>query len=63
MVKYTHAVVHRILTEEGKQSDEVAYAIDLNHAYALAHQLMAVGRVGVTILELKEPTTITDLPE
>lgn len=63
MTTYTHAVVHRILIEENgkrKESDELTYAINLEHAYAIAHQLMAAGKIGITILQLKEPTTISD---
>lgn len=60
MKTYTHAVAHRILLENGKQSDHLEYAIDMQHAYAIAHQLLAVGAVGVSILELKEPTTVSD---
>ena len=61
MTKYTHAVVHRILFEKNgvqKQTDELTYAQDINHAMGIAHQLMAAGRVGVAIIELKEPTVI-----
>lgn len=61
MTKYTHAVVHRILVEKNgqpKPTDELTYAIDINHAYAIAHQLMAAGKPDVAIIQLKEPTTI-----
>lgn len=57
MTTYTHAVAHRILSENGKPTDQLDYCIDINHAYAIAHQLMAVGAQGVAILELKHPTT------
>jgi len=63
-VKYTHAVVHRILIEQNgrqKETDELTYAFDINHAMAIAHQLMAAGKVGVAIITLKEPTTIEDI--
>lgn len=63
MTTYTHAVVHRILIEENgkrRESDELTYAINLEHAYAIAHQLMATGKIGITIIQLKEPTTISD---
>ena len=66
MVKYTHAVVHRILLEENgkrKETDELTYAMDINHAMAIAHQLMAAGKVGVAIITLKEPTTIEDVKD
>jgi len=62
-VRYTHAVVHRILLEQNgrrKETDELTYAVDVNHAMAIAHQLMAAGKVGVAIIQLKEPTTIED---
>jgi hypothetical protein len=65
MTRYTHIVVHRILVEQNgkaKETDELTYAMDINHAYAIAHQLMAAGKVGVAILEMKEPTTIEDTP-
>ncbi len=62
MVKYTHAVVHSVISESGKQTDELIYAVDINHAYALAHQLMAVGKTNLAIIQLKEPTTIEDTP-
>lgn len=62
MVKYTHAVVHAVISESGSQVDELIYATDINHAYALAHQLMAVGKTNLAILQLKEPTTIEDTP-
>jgi hypothetical protein len=55
MVKYTHAVVRRILSESGKETDELVYAVDVNHAMALAHQGMASGWVNVAIIALKEP--------
>lgn len=61
MTKYTHAVVHRILVEhDGKptETDELTYALDINHAYGIAHQLMAAGKAGVAIITLKEPTEI-----
>lgn len=61
MTKYTHAVAHRILVEQNgkpKETDELTYAVDVNHAYAIAHQLMAAGKIGITIIQLKEPTTI-----
>lgn len=61
MTTYTHAVVHRILIEENgkpKETDELTYAVDINHAYAIAHQLMAAGKVGVAIIQLQTPTTI-----
>lgn len=64
MTTYTHAVVHRILIEgsngKPKETDELTYAIDINHAYALAHQLMASGKTDLTIIQLKEPTVIGD---
>lgn len=63
MTTYTHAVVHHILIEENgkrKETDELTYAVDINHAYALAHQMMASGKINLTIIQLKEPTTIGD---
>lgn len=64
MTTYTHAVVHRILIEgsngKPKETDELTYALDINHAYALANQLMASGKMNLTIIQLKEPTTIED---
>ena len=61
MTTYTHAVAHRILNEHGEPTDHLDYCVDINHAYAIAHQLMAAGAQGVSILELKSPKT--DLPE
>lgn len=61
MTKYTHAVLNRILVEKNgaqKETDELTYAIDINHAMGIAHQLMAAGRVGVAVITLKEPTEI-----
>lgn len=61
MTVYTHAVVHRILIEENgkrKETDELTYAVDINHAYGIAHQLMAAGKTNLVIIQLKEPTTI-----
>lgn len=61
MTTYTHAVVHRILIEENgkrKETDEITYALDVNHAYALAQQLMAAGKVNLTIIQLNPPATI-----
>lgn len=61
MTTYTHAVVHRILIEENgkrKETDEITYALDINHAYALAQQLMAAGKVNLTIIQLNPPATI-----
>ncbi len=63
MTKYTHAVVRRIVVEENgkrKETDELTYALDINHAYGIANQLMAAGRTNLTIIELKVPTTIED---
>lgn len=63
MTKYTHAVVHRILVEhKGKptETDELTYAVDINHAMAIAHQLMAAGKQQISIIQLKEPTEITN---
>lgn len=57
---YTHAVVHRILAENGKPTDHLDYCVDINHAYALAHQLMATGKPNVAIIVLSEPTTIEE---
>jgi hypothetical protein len=62
MTKYTHAVVHRILNEKNKEADELTYATDINHAYAIAHQLMAAGKIDLAIIQLKEPTIIEDRP-
>lgn len=62
MTKYTHAVVHRILIEHNgkpKETDELTYALDINHAMGIAHQLMAQGKQGIAIITLKEPTEIT----
>lgn len=61
MTTYTHAVVHRILIEQNgkpKETDELTYALDINHAYALAQQMMATGKMNLTIIQLKEPTVI-----
>lgn len=61
MTTYTHAVVHRILVEHNgkpKETDELTYALDVNHAYAIAHQLMAEGKTNLAIIQLKEPTVI-----
>lgn len=61
MTTYTHAVVHRILIEENgkrKETDEITYALDVNHAYALAQQLMAAGKVNLAIIQLNPPATI-----
>lgn len=57
-VKYTHAVAHQVMGENGKIVDELVYATDMQHAYAIAHQGLAVGWISVAILELKEPTTL-----
>jgi len=54
MTKYTHAVARRIVGENGKETDELIYAVDVNHAIALAHQGMASGWVNVAIIVLKE---------
>jgi hypothetical protein len=65
MVKYTHAVVHSILVEKNGRpfvTDELVYAINIEHAHALAHQGLAVGWSNVAILELETPTTIEDTP-
>jgi hypothetical protein len=57
MTVYTHIVMHRIMGENGKVTDQLDYCIDINHAYAVAQQLMAVGAQGVAIAEFKQPIT------
>ena len=57
MTVYTHIVTHRIMGENGKPTDNLDYCININHAYAIAQQLMAVGAQGVSVLELKQPVT------
>lgn len=56
MVKYTHAVVHRIMGENGRPTDHLDYCTDIQMAYAIAQQLMSVGAQGIALLELKQPT-------
>jgi hypothetical protein len=53
-VKYTHAVARRILSESGKETDELIYCVDVNHAHSTAMQGLAAGWVGVAIVELKD---------
>lgn len=55
MKDYTHAVVHRVMGENNKPTDQLDYCLDINHAYGLAQQLMAVGAQGVAIIELNSP--------
>ena len=65
MNTYTHAVAHRVMGENGKPTDQLDYCLNIQHAYALANQLMSVGAQGVAIVELKQPTedpTPTPLP-
>lgn len=56
--KYTHAVVHRILVPDAngmpKETDQLEYCVNINHAVAIAQQGLAIGWQNVFIIELKD---------
>lgn len=60
MREYTHAVAHRILLPNGKQSDELIYAANEEHAHEIAASIASQGAAAVTIIKLSTPTTISD---
>ena len=59
MRQYTHAVAHRILLPNGKQTDELIYAVNESHAHEIATSIAHQGAAAVTILTLSSPTTIS----
>lgn len=55
---WPYAVAYRILVPgpngQPKETDQLEYCVDVNHAMAIAHQLMASGQKDVAIIDLNQ---------